>query len=128
MTRLPFYLAPILTLLTGSCEQGDQEKPAVPRVYRAVAINAPITVDGDLDEPQWESGHWTEDFVDILGTDRPNPPLRTRLKLLWDNDFLFLGAEMEEPHLWATLTNRDAIIYRDDDFEVFLDPYGDGGA
>jgi hypothetical protein len=27
--------------------------------------------------------------------------------------------------VWATLTERDAVIYRDDDFEVFLDPDGD---
>ena len=37
-----------------------------------------------------------------------------------------MGAELEEPHLWATLLDRDAIIYRDDDFEVFMDPDGDG--
>jgi hypothetical protein len=33
---------------------------------------------------------------------------------------------LEEPHLWGTLKNHDDIIYRDHDFEVFIDPMGDG--
>ena len=37
-----------------------------------------------------------------------------------------MGAELEEPHLWATMADRDAILYREHDFEVFLDPDGDG--
>ena len=32
---------------------------------------------------------------------------------------------MEEPDVWGTLTERDAIIYNDNDFEVFIDPDGD---
>jgi hypothetical protein len=32
---------------------------------------------------------------------------------------------MEEPDVWATLTERDSVIFRDNDFEVFIDPNGD---
>jgi hypothetical protein len=32
---------------------------------------------------------------------------------------------MEEPHVWATLTQRDSVIFHDNDFEVFLNPSGD---
>ena len=32
---------------------------------------------------------------------------------------------MEEPHVWGKLTERDAVIYKDNDFEIFLDPDGD---
>ncbi len=31
-----------------------------------------------------------------------------------------------EPAIWGKLTKRDAIIYKDNDFEVFIDPDGDG--
>jgi hypothetical protein len=47
------------------------------------------------------------------------------MRIVWDEDFVYIGAEMQEPHLWATLTERDAVIYRDNDFEVFIDPDGD---
>lgn len=45
--------------------------------------------------------------------------------MLWDDDCLYIAAEMEEPNVWATLTERDSIIFHDNDFEVFLDPDGD---
>ena len=32
---------------------------------------------------------------------------------------------MEDPHVWATITARDAVIFKDNDFEIFLDPDGD---
>jgi hypothetical protein len=100
--------------------------PENPRTYEALRAPHEIAVDGSLDDSSWAAAPWTEDFVDILGGDAPPPPLRTRAKLLWDDEYLYVGAEMEEPHLWATLLERDAIIYQDDDLEVFLDPNGDG--
>jgi len=99
---------------------------APPRTYDAHRATGRITIDGRLDEAEWSAAPWTEDFADILGDAGVSPPLRTRAKILWDDEQLYIGAEMEEPHLWATLMDRDAIIYRDDDFEIFLDPDGDG--
>ena len=100
--------------------------PQSPRGYDAPRAIGRITIDGSLDDPGWAAAAWTEDFVDIGGAGAPAPPLRTRAKILWDDENLYIGAEMEEPDLWATLLDRDAIIYRDDDFEVFLDPGGHG--
>ena len=45
--------------------------------------------------------------------------------MLWDSTYFYVAVEMEEPHVWATLTDRDAVIYYDNDFEVFIDPDGD---
>jgi len=45
--------------------------------------------------------------------------------MAWDSTALYVAARLEEPHLWATLTRRDTIIYLDNDFELFLDPDGD---
>jgi hypothetical protein len=36
-----------------------------------------------------------------------------------------VAARLDEPHVQATLTERDAVIYQDNDFEVFIDPDGD---
>ena len=94
--------------------------------YDAPRAAGPLNLDGALTDAAWASAPWTHDFVDIRGGEWPAPALRTRAKLLWDDEFLYIGAELEEPHLWATLLERDDIVYRDDDFEVFLDPDGDG--
>ena len=46
--------------------------------------------------------------------------------MLWDDDYLYIGAELEEADIWAMLTKHDLVIFHDDDFEVFLNPTGDG--
>jgi hypothetical protein len=63
--------------------------------------------------------------VDIEGDAKPKPRFATRVKMLWDDEALFVAAELEEPDVWATLTEHDAIIFNDNDFEMFLDPDGD---
>jgi hypothetical protein len=82
-------------------------------------------MDGRLDEPAWRATAWSDAFVDIEGVHKPAPRHQTRLKMLWDDQFFYVAAEMEEPHLWGTLTERDSVIFRDNDFEVFIDPDGD---
>ena len=47
------------------------------------------------------------------------------MKMLWDDDALYIAAVLEEPHVCGFLENRDDIVYRDNDFEVFVDPDGD---
>jgi hypothetical protein len=102
--------------------------PPVPRHYDAHRVEGPtpVEVDGLLDEEAWRTAPWTDAFVDIRGGDFPEPHHRTRAKLLWDDTYLYVAARLEEPDLWATLSLRDAIIYRDHDFEIFLDPNSDG--
>ena len=96
-----------------------------PLGYVCPRAATPVRVDGRLDEAAWRDAAWTADFVDIEGDARPRPSLRTRAKMLWDDEFFYVGAEMDEPHLWATLTRHDAVIFQDHDFEVFIDPNGD---
>jgi hypothetical protein len=115
-TTLTALALPLLLLATG---------PAEPRRYLAPHVAAPPTIDGRLDDAAWHHAPWSEPFVDIEGDRRPAPRLGTRVKLAWDDSTLYLAGEMEEPDLWATLTTRDAVIFHDNDFEVFLDPDGD---
>jgi hypothetical protein len=97
----------------------------VPRHYVAPYTSVEPRIDGRLDDPAWRTAAWSEPFVDIEGDAKPAPRFRTRMKLLWDDSALFVAAEMQEPHVWATLTRRDAVIFHDNDFELFLDPNGD---
>jgi hypothetical protein len=82
-------------------------------------------IDGKLDEPAWQAAPWTADFVDIEGQRRPPPRYRTRAKMLWDDRYFYIAAELEEPHVWGTVTKHDSVIFHDNDFEVFIDPDGD---
>lgn len=78
--------------------------------------------DGRLDKPFWEQGEWIEDFKDIEGDSMPRPFKRTQAKLLWDEDNLYVGAKLWDDEIWANVTERDAIIFVDNDFEVFMAP------
>ncbi len=97
-----------------------------PRQYVCAKTPSPIVIDGKLDEAAWAQADWTDEFVDIEGEKRPlKPRYRTRAKMLWDDEYLYIAVYMEEPHVWAKLTERESIIFYDNDFEVFIDPNGD---
>lgn len=100
-------------------------KPQVPRGYVCSRVAQPPVIDGKLEEGAWISAPWTQDFVDIEGDAKPAPRFRTRAKMMWDDTYFYIAAEMEEPHVWGTITKHDEVIFHDPDFEVFIDPNGD---
>jgi hypothetical protein len=95
------------------------------REYRAPWAATTPVIDGRLGDSAWAAAPWSEAFVDIEGSAKPAPRWATRVKMSWDSTCLYLAAELEEPDLWATIMTRDAVIYRDNDFEWFIDPDGD---
>lgn len=102
-----------------------QPLPPPPAVYGAPYVQQPPVIDGDLGDPAWSKAPWTSAFVDIEGDRKPAPRFTTRAKMLWDDECLYIGAFLEEPHLMGTLRQRDTVIFYDNDFEVFIDPDGD---
>lgn len=95
------------------------------RQYRCHFTPQPPTLDGKLDDSAWQAAPWTEAFVDIRGPAYPTPRHATRMKMLWDDKYLYVAAELTEPHVWATLKERDQVVWHDNDFEIFIDPDGD---
>jgi len=99
--------------------------PFAPLRYVSYRAPMPINVDGKLNEAAWAAAPGSELFIDIEGESRAQPRFRTRAKMLWDDEYFYVAAEMEEPDLWGTLEERDSVIFRDNDFEIFIDPDGD---
>ncbi|GAB5518725.1 MAG: carbohydrate-binding family 9-like protein [Rhodothermales bacterium] len=98
---------------------------SVPRQYRCLRAATPPVIDGNFSDPAWADTPWTSSFVNIEGDDHSPAPFETRVKMRWDDTYFYVAAELEEPHLWATITERDAVIFYDNDFEIFIDPDGD---
>ncbi|MFA6125903.1 MAG: carbohydrate-binding family 9-like protein [Bacteroidales bacterium] len=96
-----------------------------PHGYVCYRSTTSVVADGVLNEPSWAGIPWTEYFTDIEGSSRPVPKYKTHAKMLWDDTNLYIAAELEEPHVWAFLKQRDTVIFYDNDFEVFIDPDGD---
>ncbi len=119
-TIATILLAPLL--LTASVSGAGSGRP---RSYACPFSAEAPKIDGQLNDAAWRKAPWSADFVDIEGDAKEKPALRTRVKMLWDDRCLYIAAELEEPHVWATLTERDSVIFHDPDFEVFIDPDGD---
>lgn len=94
-----------------------------PPIYRCHRAKGKLEyLDGNLSKEFWKTGDWIDDFHDIEGDTRPHPAKHTKVKLLWDEEALYVGAYLEDDTIWATVKNRDELIYIDNDFEVFLAP------
>ena len=86
--------------------------------YTARRASSPIVVDGRLDEAAWRAAERSPRFADLIGG---NPGVHdTRAAVLWDDTYLYVGYWVEEPFVEATLTERDAPIYKDNDVELFI--------
>ena len=93
-----------------------------PPMYVCQRTQEPIVVDGVGEERSWKQAHRLCPMRDIEGASVKDDTL---VKMLWDDDYLYVLADMKETHLWATKKERDSVIFHDPDFEVFIDPDGD---
>ena len=127
--RRTAWMASVLVILAaGFSAPTKVPEPAIPfepETYVCYRAARPVEVDGNLDEDVWSKAPWSDHFLDIEGHGKPKPRLRTMVKMLWDDAYFYVGAYLEEQNIWATLTERDSIIFQDNDFEVFIDPDGD---
>lgn len=96
-----------------------------PEEYLAKETREDIVIDGHA-EAAWDEAEWITDFCDITGEPEKAPSLKTRAKILWNEDRLYFLAELEEPNVAVSITNRDDIVWHENDFEIFIDPDGDG--
>jgi len=131
--RTPWFAAALALVATAGLAapptDADMLAPCPhPKGYVCPRLAGPVTIDGDPGDKAWAAVPWSDPFVDIEGDRRPAPRHRTRVKMAWDDQALYVAAELQEPHVWGTLTEHDAVIFHDNDFEVFLDPDGDNHA
>ncbi|WP_422349973.1 carbohydrate-binding family 9-like protein [Flagellimonas sp.] len=94
-----------------------------PRKYVAYKAAETIKIDGQADEVSWKNAPWSDLFIDIEGVKKPT--YDTQVKMLWDETNIYFFAQMKEPHVWGDITEHDAVIFHNNDFEVFIDPEGD---
>lgn len=126
-------LTTILCCLVASAPLSSQTKtisfkertPLNAPEYVCYKTNTPIIIDGILSDEEWEAIPPIGDFVDIIADKSRAPHLNTMVKMAHDDKGLYIGAWLEEPHLWATLTRHDATVFLDNAFEVFFNPSND---
>jgi hypothetical protein len=95
---------------------------SLPKHYVVNKAQEALTVDGLANEKAWEDAEWTDLFMDILGSALDEPYYDTRVKMLWDDTYFYVYAEIEDEHVWGDIEERDAVIFYNNDFEVFIKP------
>jgi hypothetical protein len=86
--------------------------------YTAYRTDSKLLIDGRLDEDVWQNIPRSPRFRDLVsGRETIHD---TRAALLWDDEYLYVAYWIEEPDLQATLTERDAPIYQNNDVELFI--------
>lgn len=86
--------------------------------YVAHRTSTTPEIDGCLDEVAWQKAPRSPRFRDLIYGEETIHD--TRAAVLWDDEFLYVGYWIEEPDLQATLTERDAPIYQNNDVEFFI--------
>lgn len=86
--------------------------------YNAYKVNTPPKIDGRLDESVWQTAPTSHSFRDLISGS--NTIHDTRAAVMWDDEYLYVAYWIEEPNVQATLTERDDLIYKDNDVELFI--------
>lgn len=87
--------------------------------YSAYKINEDIVIDGNIEKAIWQHAHWSKRFVDMVTGE--SGMYNTQTALLWNDSYLYFAFKAEEPFLEAKLTERDSIIFLENDLELFID-------
>ncbi|MFO7169343.1 MAG: carbohydrate-binding family 9-like protein [Chloroflexota bacterium] len=86
--------------------------------YTAYRALAPLPIDGRLEAESWRLAPRSPRFRDLVSG---GPTIHdTRAAVLWDDTYLYVGFWVEEPFVRATLTERDSLVWTENDVEVFV--------
>ena len=90
--------------------------------YEAKRRAGEIRIDGVLDEPAWKQAN-----VITLREGALGGPVRfaTRVRMLWDDEAIYVGFECDDPDVHAIRTRHDDNLWMHDLVELFIDPDGD---
>ena len=112
-----------------SADRAPPTPSPAPRQVQAVKAaecrwaKVPVKVDGVLSELVWDDAQVLTDFA-VFWQNR-KPKTNTRARLLWDNNYLYFFAEMEDHDLYADVTERNGMTWTNDVFELFFKPAAD---
>jgi hypothetical protein len=115
-----------LALLAAPADSASGPPPACPPVV-AARLDAPVAVDGVLNEAVWANGSAVSEFKMGDPWEGAPPSQRTEVRVAYDDEALYVGARLYDTapdSIIARLTRRDVAVPADE-FCLYLDPYYD---
>jgi hypothetical protein len=99
--------------------KAKDEAPAVRKAECRWATNV-IRINGVLDDVAWQDADELTAFS-AFWNKRP-AATATTARLLWDRNYLYFCADMEDQDLFALTKERNGMTWEDDVFELFFKP------
>jgi len=120
---------PLLFVLCATLAYGGSPDKVAPPILRvqAVRLTRPITIDGLLNEPDWQKAPVFSTFRQSEPNQGAEATLKTEVRILYDDAAIYVGARMYDPSpdsIMPILSRRDQYPVADW-FGVFLDAYHD---
>lgn len=101
----------------------DPLKEPPPSKFECRWTDTPISIDGNGSDPAWKQAQPIAAFhLPWLGDKARMARTATKAKLLWDREYLYFFAEMEDSDLFADITQHDGELWKNDVFELFFRP------
>ena len=117
MKPILFFLGAFVLL--GQSAERSGPLPPIPETNVRWA-SGKIDVDGELREADWALAPVLE--LGFPWDSQKGAKQKTRVRLLWDSDNLYLGYECEDLDITAHYEKRDDPTYNDDAVEAFINP------
>ncbi|MFL5560172.1 MAG: DUF5916 domain-containing protein [Gemmatimonadaceae bacterium] len=136
ITMLVAFATPLAPLTLPA--QNASVHPVAPPVATAARRTGPITIDGRLDEAAWANATPVTEFRQAQPNEGAPASLPTEVRILFDDEALYVGARMTDPTgragIRAPLARRDQLLAADgnngsfnslttDKIAIVLDPY-----
>jgi glucose/arabinose dehydrogenase len=131
MRRGLFFITTVLSLVLlldrgETPAEGPKAFVPPPTVFECRWTETPITLDGKADETAWKHAQVIDRFyLPWLGDKARDAKTATTARLLWDREYLYFFAEMEDADLFADVKEHDGQTWNNDVFELFFKPADD---
>jgi hypothetical protein len=95
------------------------QQPKPKKSFQCHWTNNKIKIDGVLNDIAWDNAEVIE--LTVPWEKRP-AKTATKARLLWDKQYLYFSAEMEDHDLFADVKEPNGITWENDVFELFFKP------
>jgi uncharacterized repeat protein (TIGR03806 family) len=122
---IPAVLLPALAwTLPSEGQPAKQKEP--PTAFECRFTDTPIKITGKGTDPAWKNAQAIDHFyLPWLGDKARPAKTKTKAKLLWDREYLYFFADMEDADLYADIKEHNGALWHNDVFELFFKPADD---
>lgn len=113
----------VIILVVTRCahgQSGERNVTTPPPSYRIHRVAQAPAIDGRLDEKAWQDAEAVP--LQFPWEEQTGAKQKTTVRLLWNDEMLFVGFACEDADIVAHYDQRDDPTYKDDAVEVFLQP------